>query len=257
MILAALTLLAIGGADVARRALPGRGAALLVPAALVLAVAIAAGAWWAGPVALVLAAGWIVSMPADRPARGGMWPAVAVAAIVVALVVLLPARIDAAWLGGWEVEWPGGSLAFDAALLAIGALVFLIESSNLVVRACLAADSATDERAPAPAAPGEPDPGEMYGVDFLPDRQPAATPQQVMRGGRLIGPLERIIVFALTLAAAYPLLAAFIAAKGIVRFPEISRDDDLGNRAEYFLVGSLVSWVQALAAAFAVWWATA
>ena len=46
-----------------------------------------------------------------------------------------------------------------------------------------------------------------------------------------------------------------LAAKGIVRFPEISRDGDTGNRAEYFLIGSLVSWVIALAAAFLVWWA--
>ena len=45
-----------------------------------------------------------------------------------------------------------------------------------------------------------------------------------------------------------------IAAKGIVRFPEISRDGENGDRAEYFLVGSMVSWVTALAAVFLVWW---
>ncbi|MDF2667073.1 MAG: hypothetical protein K0R81_2923, partial [Microbacterium sp.] len=38
------------------------------------------------------------------------------------------------------------------------------------------------------------------------------------------------------------------------RFPEISADGKSGNRAEYFLIGSLVSWVTALAAAFLVWW---
>jgi hypothetical protein len=46
-----------------------------------------------------------------------------------------------------------------------------------------------------------------------------------------------------------------LAAKGIVRFPEISRDGETGARAEYFLVGSLVSWVIGLGAAFLVWWA--
>ena len=75
-----------------------------------------------------------------------------------------------------------------------------------------------------------------------------------LKGGRLIGPLERILVFVLTLAGAYTLLAAVLAAKGIVRFPEISRDRDDGDRAEYFLIGSLVSWVTSLAAAFLVWW---
>jgi hypothetical protein len=42
-----------------------------------------------------------------------------------------------------------------------------------------------------------------------------------------------------------------------VRFPEISRDGDGGDRAEYFLIGSLVSWVTALAAAFLVAWGIA
>jgi hypothetical protein len=64
-------------------------------------------------------------------------------------------------------------------------------------------------------------------------------------------------VFSLTLALMYPLIAAILAAKGIVRFPEINRDSAAGNRAEYFLIGSLVSWVIALAAAFLVWWAFA
>jgi hypothetical protein len=63
-----------------------------------------------------------------------------------------------------------------------------------------------------------------------------------------------MLVLMLTLAAAYPILAAMLAAKGIVRFPEISRDGETGARAEYFLVGSLVSWVIALGAAFLVWW---
>ncbi|HWV49516.1 MAG TPA: hypothetical protein VN035_08675, partial [Microbacterium sp.] len=82
----------------------------------------------------------------------------------------------------------------------------------------------------------------------------APTQRGGFKGGRLIGPLERVIVFMLTLTAAYPILAAMLAAKGIVRFPEISKDGETGARAEYFLVGSLVSWVIALGAAFLVWW---
>ena len=96
---------------------------------------------------------------------------------------------------------------------------------------------------PAPSLPAPP----------LPPPPPAAR-ASALKGGRLIGPLERLLVFALTLTGAYTLLAAVIAAKGIVRFPEISRDGENGDRAEYFLVGSMVSWVTALAAAFLVWW---
>ena len=83
----------------------------------------------------------------------------------------------------------------------------------------------------------------------------ATEPAAPFRGGRLIGPLERVLVLVLTLAGAYALLAAMLAAKGIVRFPEISRDGAGGTRAEYFLVGSLVSWVVALGGAFLLQWA--
>jgi len=38
-----------------------------------------------------------------------------------------------------------------------------------------------------------------------------------------------------------------------VRFPEISRDSAGGSKAEYFLVGSLVSWAVAIALAGLVW----
>lgn len=41
-------------------------------------------------------------------------------------------------------------------------------------------------------------------------------------------------------------VGAIVAAKGILRFPEISRDDPEGNKAEYVLVGSFVSWLLAL-----------
>ncbi len=63
-----------------------------------------------------------------------------------------------------------------------------------------------------------------------------------MRGGRLIGPLERWIIVALALAGAQGVVAALMAAKGIVRFPEISKNAGEGSKAEEFLVGSLISW---------------
>lgn len=63
-----------------------------------------------------------------------------------------------------------------------------------------------------------------------------------LKGGRLIGPLERALIVVLSLTGAPTLIAAIVAAKGIVRFPEISADRGRGSKAEEFLVGSLVSW---------------
>ena len=49
-------------------------------------------------------------------------------------------------------------------------------------------------------------------------------------------------------AGAAPLVVALLAAKGVVRFPEVSKDSGDGSRAEYFLVGTLTSFGIALAA---------
>lgn len=76
-----------------------------------------------------------------------------------------------------------------------------------------------------------------------------ALPHLPLRGGRHIGPIERILVMSATLAGAYPVVAGILAAKGIVRFPEISEDRASGGKAEEFLVGSLTSWTIAWAAA--------
>ncbi len=68
-----------------------------------------------------------------------------------------------------------------------------------------------------------------------------------LKGGRVIGPLERVMVFAFAVGGNYGGVAAILAAKGILRFPEISKDEGDGSRAEYVLVGSFVSWFMALA----------
>lgn len=76
-------------------------------------------------------------------------------------------------------------------------------------------------------------------------------PADLMGGGRLIGVLERVLIVILALAGMTPALAAVAAAKGIVRFPEISQDRATGAKAEEFLVGSLASWtIAAVGAAY-------
>lgn len=79
--------------------------------------------------------------------------------------------------------------------------------------------------------------------------RPGRTPTAGMRGGRHIGPIERVLVLAAVLAGAFPVVAGLLAAKGIVRFPEIADDRSSGSKAEEFLVGSMTSWLLAAAGA--------
>lgn len=232
MIAAGLLLLAVGSMDLLRRLIVHRRA-LVFAVAGVLLIAVSAGvdAIAAGILAVAVAAIWVWVVPESGPARAGLWPVGLLGVAVAACVVVAPARSRPGLLGTvWEAYGPHADVSLDAVLLIAGCLLFLLESGNAVVRIALRAE---------------------MGERVLPASGDAPT---ALKGGRLIGPLERILVFALTLAGAYTLLAAVLAAKGIVRFPEISRDGEDGDRAEYFLIGSLVSWVTALAAAFIVWW---
>jgi len=66
-----------------------------------------------------------------------------------------------------------------------------------------------------------------------------------LKGGRLIGPIERLLIVVLAFAGAWQVIAGLAAAKGVIRFPEISEDRASGSKAEEFLVGSLASWTMA------------
>ncbi|MFJ6678952.1 hypothetical protein ACIQLK_07460 [Microbacterium sp. NPDC091382] len=230
MIGAGIVLLAVGLADLIRRHAPSRAkAALYVTAFLVvlLGSAGADAAVWAF-MGTGVAAIWVVATPGSSGDRAGLWPLIAVALVALGSVALTGVRPDQGPLGAmWPGDSPLGAVSLDVGVFVLGALTFLTESGNVVVRSALRGGEVT------------------------------ADGPTVLKGGRLIGPLERVLVFALTVTGAFTLLAAVLAAKGIVRFPEISRDTDLGTRAEYFLIGSLVSWATALGAAFLLWWGTA
>jgi hypothetical protein len=80
--------------------------------------------------------------------------------------------------------------------------------------------------------------------------------EQRLRGGRVIGPLERILIFGLGLAGQATAAALVIGAKGLLRYPELNglRNEagaGSGGRTidvvtEYLLIGSLTSWLLAL-----------
>lgn len=226
----ALALLALGLHDLLDAVLPGAwptprrrwlaraGAAVAaVLAAVLVAVLAPTGisvAVGGGLVALGLLMGWTWLHP-DRPLG-----VVAVAA-AVGLVAVLESTLA-----------PAGLRSAPPALTLLAVTVALTETGNRVTRAVLAlagrsADGG-DEETGDPAADG-------------------------LRGGRYIGPMERLLMVVLGLAQAYPVIAALMAAKGIVRFPEISADRGAGSRAEEFLIGSLASWGLAAAGAVVVW----
>lgn len=255
MIVAGFVLLAVGAADLVRQFAPIRWIGHLATAVLLLLLGSVSDALLPMIAAIVAGAVWLWCMPDDRPAPAGFWPAVLLALVSVGAVAWIGDRGRAGLIGEvWQLRSPFGEVSFDLAILTLGLAAFLLESANLVVRAAL-----DGEHTWRPAEKTGQDRAEEDATDTAVTEAIEPSPATRERrggfqGGRLIGPLERILILILTLASAYPVLAAMLAAKGIVRFPEISRDGETGARAEYFLVGSLVSWVIALGAAFLVWW---
>lgn len=269
MIAAGFMLLAVGAADLVRQFLPWRWQGYVGVAVILLALGSIGDALLPAFVAIVVGAGWVVSMPAHRVSRATFWPAVGLAALCIGAVLWLGERSSTGLIGAsWHVDSPVGAISFDLAVLTVGAGLFLLESGNLIVRAALDGEGAwvpneqrrgeTPVAEPVPVSVASPQEERANSESGDGASDAGSAPRRDgFQGGRLIGPLERVLVLLLTLAAAYPILAAMLAAKGIVRFPEISRDGETGARAEYFLVGSLVSWVSALGCAFLVWWAAA
>ena len=172
------------------------------------------------------------------PAVVGLWwasartlpswrvPGMIAAGVAAALALVASPAIerDVPPMLGWyeDLAVPGlAGVTLDELVLAVVAVVALIGPANAVVREVL----------------------DHVGRGLLAE-------ERRLKGGRVIGPLERVMVFAFAVGGNYGGVAAILAAKGILRFPEISRDEDKngdGSRAEYVLVGSFVSWFLALA----------
>jgi hypothetical protein len=105
----------------------------------------------------------------------------------------------------------------DQFLLATGAALFLLATANRIVQLVL-------EAAGTPVITGE----------------------TVLRGGRILGPMERLFVGAMVLSGDLTGAAIVIAAKGLLRLPEIrsNADERKGTDdqvTEYFLIGTFSS----------------
>lgn len=219
-------------------------------AALVLATGLA---WAPAAIALVTAAAATVLLAAR-----GRLPAIAgfvltVAAIALA-VVLDASELDVrAPLARLLAGTPhADALSPGTAVVAAAALLFLGPTSNALVRAVVAAARRTDE---PDLVPSRTESWQVVrrGKELAQVRkaEPTAAPSG-FRGGRIVGPLERVLVFASLLSGMPVVIAGLVAAKGVVRFPEISADRSGGTKAEEFLVGTLCSFLLASLAVIAV-----
>lgn len=242
--IAALLLLGVGLGDIARRRVPGR-AHVVVGALVAVALIVAPGLALGLPVALVIAAAivaivWMLALRIDDDARAPWWP----------VAVLLAAVALGAWAGPWPSLRSGpleGWAAFDldstVALVILAVAASLVTTANLMTRAILSAARGGGAGAPAAASGWRLRLGGRT-IGSIEPRSAAAAESapSPLLGGRIIGPLERLLIVFLALAGAPTLIAALLAAKGIVRFPEISADRGTGSKAEEFLIGSLTSW---------------
>lgn len=218
--------------------------------------------------------------PAPVRTQGLIALAVLVGFVIFSLASPTPDPLSPAWLtegiAGLTSRFPR-PVSVDTALLALSLTLFLVHSGNAVVQLFLANGSSdTSKFAATPTTPprmvdvlrpsGRPllrvriDTSETRSLPSS-TVQPSSHHPDVsatvvttkFRGGRAIGPLERVLFMVLFLLPALPVVAALMAAKGIVRFPEIAKDGETGHRAEQFLVGSLASWSLSLGAAGLLW----
>ncbi|MGC1207528.1 MAG: hypothetical protein WA880_06175 [Ornithinimicrobium sp.] len=192
-------------------------------------------------VAAALISGWVLTSGEDFVRRRGAATPLLILALGCAVLILGSGAASQAagsvsrWLG-WSA-WSGAmtdGMDADRVLLLAGLLLIQLATGNVLVRLVLVQVGAIRR-------PGSPQPSDR------------------LRGGRLLGPMERLVILGLGLAGEVTAASLVIAAKGLIRFPELqhsrqgegsSLDDSLEvyEVTEYFLIGSFVSWLIALTA---------
>lgn len=177
---------------------------------------------WVALASAVIVALWLLFTPVHRRSS---WALAGLGLAVVLTVFvfdpLMPERAGP-FAGWYESAAPAflGGVSFGSFAIAVAALLFLLNSANFVVRIVV----------------------EFTGLEVAIDEK------STLKGGRFLGPIERVMILALGLAGQFGAIAAVVGAKSIIRYPEISKSNDGGKTAEYFLIGSGLSWGLALLA---------
>jgi hypothetical protein len=148
--------------------------------------------------------------------------------------------VDDSWWSRF-IDWVAPSIGVvgdaNAVGLTVAVAVALVGTANLLVRLLLQAAT----RAPADDA----------------ELKPASR----IRGGRVIGPLERLLLVGFVLTGNASGAAVIVAAKSLLRYPELnaqaanSRGGDSGflhEATEYIVLGSLASWACAFGGAWLI-----
>ena len=143
---------------------------------------------------------------------------------------------------------PASSISLATVIAAAAVAVFLTRSGNIIALAALGRSHREDDSEGGNAGTTTLQPRNQWELIVRSKRVASVRaagepePGPALKGGRLIGPLERLLIVVLAFSGAPAIIAALAAAKGIVRFPEIAEDRGSGSKAEEFLVGSLASW---------------
>jgi len=241
-------LLGVGVADLLRAVDHGAVRRLAVPLGAVTVVVVALLAGLTGladivalVVALVPLTGWVLLSERSLRRGGGHAAALlllggtALALVALSGLASVPGGLLGDWLGWADLPF-AGHLSVDRLLLVGAFFVANLATGNVIVRLVLVSVGALRPSANAAHAH-------------------QTQPSEKLKGGRLLGPMERIFILGLGLAGQVTAASIVIAAKGLIRFPELqsARDDTTSVKGdgidevtEYFLIGSFVSWLVAL-----------
>jgi hypothetical protein len=233
----AVMLIAMGVADAVRRLTRVPWLPPAVAPIVVVACAALSALWHPGDFPLLLiaaaaSAGWVVLC--TRAERSGEHQGAPLAMFGFALASLILLSGLGSDVGGLVSRWPSwAGLQVDPGrlLMIIGVALLQLSTGNQLVRLVLSSVGAVKPV-------GEPQPSDR------------------LKGGRLLGPMERLLILGLGLAGQLAAATAVVAAKSIIRFPEINAETkrksgntgsfDISDVTEYFLVGSFGSWIIAL-----------
>ncbi|QEE61550.1 hypothetical protein FVA74_08150 [Salinibacterium sp. dk2585] len=254
MMLIALLFVSVGVADIARErfrkpAGPLVGAVAGTTAAVLVALGLGIPLVWSVAVVGVMLA-WVAStaLPSSGQSSYLKLAILGVSTVAAWAFPVVQADHNGA-IASWYRQLPYGiveEVSLETFVLAVASVLLLVETSNIIVRLILAAVPRAASTSPPPAPPTR---RSWFSLSREPAVSPAPTGELPLKGGRILGPFERVFLFALIMAGQFTALAALVAAKGIIRFPEISKDTAHGSKAEYFLVGSFASWGVVLAVA--------
>jgi hypothetical protein len=204
-----------------RAVLAAFGCTLLCIAGLALGFTLT---WWltVGVLWTTSLLGWVLAsslaLNPSSPRHAG-WRAAAFGSFTMALVVLTFLWDTAPQTPALPTRWDStlvGDVGPTRLVLCAGVALFELSTANLLVRLLL----------------------DATGV-------PAARNEGDLSGGRVLGPMERVFILVLALTGEVTAASVVVAAKGLLRYPELRRSRDEGPTAvsEYILIGSFASWL--------------